>query len=178
MVQIRTDSLFIIALSLAATATARHVGSNRPSIAASAPFSTALESDLSPTSSTQVSVDTATPTATTPLTDRETTGGTYTGDITHYEVGLGSCGTTNSDSEAVCALSVAMMANGANPNSNPKCQKTITLFNPRTGKNTKAKIVDTCQGCAYEDVDLSPSLFTTVAPAGDGRVSGIQWSFD
>ena len=78
----------------------------------------------------------------------------------------------------MCALSVAMMANGANPNTNPKCGKTIHLFNPTTGSSTKATIVDTCQACAYADVDLSDSLFVTVAPDGDGRVSGIQWSFD
>lgn len=104
--------------------------------------------------------------------------GTFTGDITHYAVGQGSCGSVNSNSEAVVALSTAMMANGPNPNTNPKCQTMITLVNPRTGSRTKAKVVDTCEGCAYGDVDLSPTLFKTVAPKGDGRVKGIQWSFD
>ena len=104
--------------------------------------------------------------------------GPYTGDITHYEVGLGSCGLTSTDSQAVVALSVPMMNNPANPNSNPKCGKSITLHNPAAGTTTKATVVDTCQACAYGDVDLSPSLFKTVSPTGDGRVHSITWSFD
>ena len=102
----------------------------------------------------------------------------YTGDITHYTPGLGSCGVTNNDGQAIVALSVAMMKNGPNPNTNPICGKMISIFNPTTGTTTKAKVMDTCWACALEDVDLSPSLFKTVAPNGDGRVHGIQWGFD
>lgn len=103
--------------------------------------------------------------------------GTYTGDITHYNVGQGSCGQTNSDNDPVCALSVEMMANGPNPNTNPKCGTFITLTNPSSGGSWPAQIVDTCQNCSYTDVDLSPVLFSTIAPNGDGRVHGIQWRF-
>ncbi len=102
----------------------------------------------------------------------------YTGDITHYSTGLGSCGITNRDTDAIVALSVPMMNNGANPNTNPLCGKTISVFNPTTGTTTQATVVDTCQACAYADVDMSPTLFTTVAPTGNGRVQGIEWGFN
>ncbi len=139
---------------------------------------TTITAETQPPSSIDTLQDTATPTSTIPsATSAPSTSPTYIGDITHYEVGLGSCGTTNTDSQAVVALSVAMMANGANPNANPKCQAKITLINPISGSHTSATVVDTCQACAYEDVDLSPSLFVAVAPTGDGRVHGIQRSF-
>ncbi|KAK0863904.1 hypothetical protein LTS02_006295 [Friedmanniomyces endolithicus] len=103
-------------------------------------------------------------------------GVTYTGDITHYDVGEGSCGWTNSDSEAVVAIPHGMMNNGANPNNNPLCGQMITIS--YAGATTQAKIVDTCGGCDGAAIDLSPTLFTTVAPSGDGRVHGVEWWFD
>ncbi len=36
-------------------------------------------------------------------------------------------------------------------------------------------VVDTCMGCKEQDIDISPSLFSKVAPSGDGRVHGIEW---
>lgn len=135
------------------------------------------------TSISPVSLPTTTTTAgaqrTIPIsTGTPSIGAIYTGDITHYEVGLGSCGTINTNNQDVVALSVAMMANGGNPNTNRKCQTQITLVNPTDGSHTSATVVDTCQACAYGDVDLSPSLFDTMAPTGNGRVHQIQWEFD
>jgi len=99
----------------------------------------------------------------------------YTGEITHYDVGLGSCGKTSTAGQAVVALAVPMMKNGANPNKNPLCGQTIEIV--YQGKTTDATIVDTCQACAMDDVDMSNSLFTTVAPQGNGRVHGVTWRF-
>ncbi|KAL6722177.1 hypothetical protein ACLMJK_001284 [Lecanora helva] len=36
-------------------------------------------------------------------------------------------------------------------------------------------VVDTCMGCAFEDIDVTDALFSKVAPNGDGRVHGIEW---
>ena len=106
-------------------------------------------------------------------------GTTYTGDITYYNVsdGLGSCGKQFENTQMVVALSTAMMANGANPNDNPKCYTYITLTNPDNPGSWQGEIVSTCAGCATDDVDLSPALFKAVAPTGNGRVSGISWHF-
>ena len=121
----------------------------------------------------------------------------YTGDMTYYETGtslptntihhptprapplptlthpgLGSCGYTNSDSDAIVALSTEIMANGPNPNTNPKCGTSINIYNPATGKTHSATIVDTCEGCSTYDIDVSPSVFKAVDPngLGDGRI--------
>lgn len=102
----------------------------------------------------------------------------YTGDITYYVTGLGSCGITSAKTDAIVALSIPMMNNGLNPNKNPLCGKTISVFNPDTGATTQATVVDTCTGCAYGDVDMTQTLFNTVAPTGNGRVHGIQWGFN
>lgn len=103
-------------------------------------------------------------------------GSKYTGDITHYDVGLGSCGWTSTDEEAVVAIPTDLMNNKANPNDNPLCGTYITIS--YAGQTHQAKIVDTCEGCLSTSIDLSPSLFTTVAPQGNGRVSDVVWWFD
>ncbi|KAI4212271.1 MAG: hypothetical protein LQ351_004984 [Letrouitia transgressa] len=102
----------------------------------------------------------------------------YRGDMTHYTPGLGSCGYTNGPQDFVVALSVSMMANPPNPNNNPKCGTYIDIFNEAKGTHQRAMIVDTCWGCGEQDIDVSDSLFYAVAPDGDGRVHGIEWSGD
>ena len=105
-------------------------------------------------------------------------GQTFTGDITYYTPGTGSCGGTNGPNDAIVALAEDMMAphNGANPNTNILCNKMITIS--YGGQTAQAKIVDTCPGCAGADLDLSPSLFKVFADLTVGRVSGVKWSYD
>ncbi|KAI6842917.1 hypothetical protein KC367_g5908 [Hortaea werneckii] len=103
-------------------------------------------------------------------------GSTYTGDITHYSPGLGSCGWTSSSSDNIVAIAHGIMDNGANPNNNPLCGQTITIS--YQGSTHQAKVVDTCPGCEDAAIDLSPSLFEAVAPNGDGRVHGVEWWFN
>jgi len=99
----------------------------------------------------------------------------YTGDLTYYAPALGSCGTTSTPSDPIVALSVPMMANGANPNANPKCNRRIRIR--YAGVVHEATVVDTCEGCGWADVDASPGLFRAVAPGGDGRVGGVEWEW-
>ena len=68
------------------------------------------------------------------------------------------------------------MNNPANPNNNPLCGTQINIYNPATGGTTQATIVDTCGSCAYEDIDVSPSVFEAVDPKGlgDGRIV-VDW---
>lgn len=104
-------------------------------------------------------------------------GKTYTGEMTYYTPGLGSCGITSSESEDVVALPVAMMtaANPPNPNDNPYCGKMITIS--YGGKTATAKVVDTCPGCAGDSIDLSPPVFAELANMSEGRVAGVKWWF-
>lgn len=68
-------------------------------------------------------------------------GTTYSGDGTWFDIGLGSCGQTNTDEELVAALNAPQMMNGANPNNNPMCGKQIKITNPANGKTVTVKIV-------------------------------------
>ena len=97
----------------------------------------------------------------------------YTGDMTWYNTGSGSCGVTSTDTDKIVAISVARMNNGGNPNSNPLCFKHITITNS-TGVSQDATIVDTCQSCAKDDIDVSPAVFKAFAPTPVGRIT-VQW---
>ncbi|KAL8781513.1 MAG: hypothetical protein Q9213_005962 [Squamulea squamosa] len=99
----------------------------------------------------------------------------YTGDMTHYDPGMGSCGIPSGPNDDVVALSVDTMKNPANPNANFKCGSWIGIWNPYTKEKYSAKIVDTCQACKKGDIDVSPALFKKIAPNGNGRVHGINW---
>lgn len=97
--------------------------------------------------------------------------------MTYYDVavGLGSCGTSASNSENVVALSHLDMQNGANPNANPKCGTMINIYSD-TGVH-QARVFDTCPACASGALDVPEGLFKLIAPNGDGRVKGVSWSF-
>jgi hypothetical protein len=113
------------------------------------------------------------------LPERRQTNGTgtvFTGEITYYAPGLGSCGITNTESDYIVALAVDMMNNGANPNTNPLCNQQITI--EYNGVSQVATVTDTCQACAHEDLDLTPSLFSLFADQSEGRVSGVSWYFN
>lgn len=95
--------------------------------------------------------------------------GAHTGQLTYYDVGLGSCGYTNTDSEAVVAMAVGLMDKAT------MCGKSVSVT--YGGVTKTAKIVDTCMGCADGNLDMSPTLFEAFAPLTSGRVSGATWSF-
>ena len=88
----------------------------------------------------------------------------------------GSCGGEIQNGDAKVALSVLLMNNPANPNSNPICNKQISIHNPITGTDTIATVADTCQACALGDLDVMEDLFYVIAPNGNGRVHGIEWT--
>ena len=97
----------------------------------------------------------------------------YTGEMTYYNTGVGSCGATSADTDKIVALSVAKMNNGVNPNNNPLCFKHITITNSN-GVSQDATIVDTCTRCAQDAIDVSPALFEALAPLSSGRVT-VSW---
>ncbi|KAI0812117.1 RlpA-like double-psi beta-barrel-protein domain-containing protein-containing protein [Xylaria sp. FL0064] len=92
---------------------------------------------------------------------------TFTGDITYYQPGLGACGETNTDAETVVALSPAQY-DGA-------CGKTITIT--KDGKTATAKVVDKCPSCASGAIDVSSTVFKSLADMAVGRTT-VTWSFD
>lgn len=105
----------------------------------------------------------------------------YTGDLTWYDVGLGACGLTSTSDEAIVAISQDIFDNAqyktANPNLNPLCGKYVTITG-KDGSSYQAKVVDRCVGCAEADLDLSQGFFNKVTSNGDGRVSGMSWTWN
>ncbi|THH13223.1 hypothetical protein EW146_g6970 [Bondarzewia mesenterica] len=87
---------------------------------------------------------------------------------TFFEVGLGACGNTNTDSDLIVALAAADYANGSH------CGQQITIT--ANGKTATATVEDKCPGCSSGDLDMSPSLFQTFAAESVGVVQ-VTWSF-
>lgn len=81
----------------------------------------------------------------------------WPGDATWYDVGLGSCGWTNTRTDFVAALDYITMDNPANPNLNGLCGVFVTcIYEPEGGetRSVTVKVVDTCAGC----VSFFPSI--------------------
>ncbi|EDQ99399.1 riboflavine-aldehyde-forming enzyme [Laccaria bicolor S238N-H82] len=92
----------------------------------------------------------------------------FSGDATYYAPGLGACGRNNQASDHVVALSVAQYGNGEN------CFKSIGVN--YQGKYVEATVVDKCEGCGPNDIDLSPSAFTVLASEDVGRIQ-VTWDY-
>ncbi|GJE95742.1 RlpA-like double-psi beta-barrel-protein domain-containing protein-containing protein [Phanerochaete sordida] len=104
----------------------------------------------------------------------------HSGDGTFFDTGLGACGETNTDADLIAAVGHVLFDtfpgfNGANPNANPVCGKTITA--KANGKSVTVKVVDRCVGCSEFDLDFSPAAFQQLADESAGRIA-ITWSFD
>lgn len=72
-------------------------------------------------------------------------GGPYSGDLTYYDPGLGSCGITSTGSEPICAVSHVIFdaaSTSANPNENPLCGLKVRIRRGET--SVDVKVVDRC----------------------------------
>lgn len=82
----------------------------------------------------------------------------------------------------VCAVSHIIYdaaSVSSNPNENPLCGKMIRIQRTDASGATKSvdvKVVDRCEACKAQDVDLSPTAFNTVADEALGRVTG-SWAW-
>ncbi|KAI8969827.1 hypothetical protein BDB01DRAFT_751034 [Pilobolus umbonatus] len=99
----------------------------------------------------------------------------FAGIGTFYDVGSGSCGETDTNTEFVVAMNSIQMKNGVNPNMNPLCAHMVYITGS-TGTAT-AKIVDTCPSCASGSLDMSPSLFQKVCGTLSIGVCKIKWDY-
>ncbi|KAI1126205.1 RlpA-like double-psi beta-barrel-protein domain-containing protein-containing protein [Nemania abortiva] len=89
----------------------------------------------------------------------------FSGDMTYFDPGLGSCGWTNTNNDAIVALSESQPGN---------CGKNIRIH--YNGKTTTAKVVDACPGCGSGSIDVSRSVFGKLADLDKGRVK-VTWEF-
>lgn len=101
----------------------------------------------------------------------------FSGEGTYYDTGLGACGITNVDTDFICAISKDLFDQytpKGNPNNNSLCGKKIRAF---YGSNSvEVTVVDRCEGCAYNDLDFSPSAFDLIADHALGRID-ITWEW-
>jgi len=106
----------------------------------------------------------------------DTSKGSFTGQGTFYEPGLGACGITNGTPDLIVAISQSLFDSKgtANPNENPFCNQKIRVF--RNGQSVNVTVVDRCTGCAHYDLDFSPAAFNQIAKEVEGRV-GISWDW-
>ncbi|KAL1296914.1 hypothetical protein AAFC00_004525 [Neodothiora populina] len=107
----------------------------------------------------------------------------FTGDLTYYDTGLGSCGITSSDKDNIVAVSHIIFdaaSTGSNPNANPLCGLMIRAkrYDEEVGadRSVDLKVVDRCVGCKSTDLDVSPGAFEQMAPIASGRVD-VTWAW-
>jgi|SwirhisoilCB2_FD_contig_121_751335_length_1311_multi_8_in_0_out_0_1 hypothetical protein len=101
----------------------------------------------------------------------------YSGDITYYALGMGSCGIDDSGkdhTDNIVAVSAQLM--GAQSNGNPMCGKTITI--KANGKTIEAKVHDKCPSCAMGDIDGTEKMFVDLFGSLDAGRQKIEWWFN
>ena len=119
---------------------------------------------------------------------------------TWFNVGLGSCGVFNVDSDFIVAVDIHTIQTfpgaGSNPNTyvlgtlvlvqplmyahdcahrNPMCGRLMQVNTP-DGHSVTVTVADTCPSCAVGSVDLTPAAFKKLAPLSVGRIHGVKWT--
>lgn len=107
----------------------------------------------------------------------QATSGKFDGQATYYAPGLGACGWTNSDSDYIVAISHSLFDSfgTGNPNNNPACGHKIAAT--YGGKTITVSVADRCEGCAWGDLDFTPTGFSALADMSLGRLNGLTWSW-
>jgi len=100
--------------------------------------------------------------------------GSYSGDITYYAVGLGSCGWDDAGldkTDNIVAISSALYADLGNG----ICGKKLSIT--ANGKTITGTVRDKCPSCAKGSIDVSEKAFLDLfGDVGVGR-SKVTWSF-
>jgi len=97
---------------------------------------------------------------------------THSGRGTFFYVGEGNCGWTSTDNQYVVAMSKSFY----DTNGGSNCGQTLNIS--WGGKTATATMVDSCPGCGYYDLDMSPSLFEHFAKLSVGVLNGLEWHFN
>lgn len=109
-------------------------------------------------------------------------GGPFSGELTYYEPGLGSCGVTSKSSQNIVAVAHSLydaLQTGSDPNQNPLCGRKIRAKRVKEGvgeRSVDLTVVDRCTGCKPTDIDVSLSVFKQLADQDLGRVD-VQWNW-
>ncbi|KAL6359145.1 hypothetical protein LRP88_07362 [Fusarium phalaenopsidis] len=109
--------------------------------------------------------------------DGEPVGQVHYGELTYYDVGLGACGEDHAgqdESVSIVALSAGLM--GRQGNGNPYCGRTITL--KANGATATAVVKDKCEGCAFNDIDVSKKVFKSLWGSLVPGRTPVEWYFN
>lgn len=99
----------------------------------------------------------------------------HSGVATYYSVGADNCGTSSTDSDYVCAISQQLYNTVANSESiSEYCGHKINItYNSKTIQVT---VVDSCESCDANHLDLSPTAFSALADQNLGVID-ITWEW-
>ncbi|KAI0781119.1 RlpA-like double-psi beta-barrel-protein domain-containing protein-containing protein [Trametes elegans] len=86
---------------------------------------------------------------------------------TFYDAGENACGSWDSDSSYVMALSPEFFGNSEH------CYQKVSIW--YDGKQVDATVTDECPGCSGSEVDLSRPLFEALAPLDVGVFYADWW---
>ncbi|KAI1332688.1 hypothetical protein F5Y16DRAFT_122894 [Xylariaceae sp. FL0255] len=111
----------------------------------------------------------------------------WSGQITYYTVGLGSCGyddTGLDQSSPIVAVSVDDWANwgttatnlGINEPANPWCDMPISIT--ANGKTVSARVRDQCPGCGSGSIDVSEFVFLELFGSTTSGRDAVTWTVD
>ncbi|KAK0519565.1 Lytic transglycosylase [Tilletia horrida] len=90
--------------------------------------------------------------------------------------GITACGGEYTDADMVAALSGSLFDSSTpngNPNGNSLCGKKLRAS--YRGKSITVTAVDRCEGCAFGDLDFTPTAFSRLSSLDAGRIDGIRW---
>ncbi|KAI4524010.1 Non-catalytic module family EXPN protein [Schizophyllum commune Tattone D] len=96
----------------------------------------------------------------------------HKGRLTWYTPGLGNCGNYDTESDMVIAIS----KDRYDANNGGNCNQWIKIKNTANGKMATGQVRDSCPGCGYDDLDLSPALFQALGSLDDGVLQS-SWHF-
>jgi len=97
---------------------------------------------------------------------------THSGRGTWFYPGKGHCGGTQTVNDPIAAMATSFY----DQNDGGNCGQWLQVVNTANGKSTWALLMDSCDGCGYNDLDMSPAVFSQVADLNDG-VFPIAWHF-
>lgn len=109
-------------------------------------------------------------------------GGPFSGELTYYDPALGACGVTSTSSQNIVAIAHSLFdaaQTGSDPNQNPLCGRKIRAKRVKEGSGERSvdlTVVDRCTGCQPTDIDVSLSVFKSMADQDLGRVD-VQWNW-
>ncbi|KIM66800.1 hypothetical protein SCLCIDRAFT_255180 [Scleroderma citrinum Foug A] len=86
---------------------------------------------------------------------------------TWYHPGYGACGYQNGDNDAVVAMSIQSF-------NTAMCGQWVYIVDSATGQGVSAEIVDACESCDTNSLDMSPEVFQQLAPLSVGVIQ-IDW---